>query len=107
MMRDRSRLPYYAVIFTSKLKASSEDYSTMARKMEDLAKEQNGYLGFESARSELGISISYWSDLGAIKEWKANLAHLEAQQKGKLEWYKWYHVRVCKVEREYEFESSD
>ena len=75
----------------------------MAEAMEKLAKKQPGYLGFESARNELGIAISYWETLEDIKNWKANLDHLEAQKKGKSNWYSWFKVRICKVEREYEF----
>lgn len=75
----------------------------MALKMVKLAKQQDGFLGVESARSDLGITISYWESLEAIKNWKANTEHQLAQQKGKTDWYSWYHVRICKVEREYEF----
>ncbi|MBV1923106.1 MAG: antibiotic biosynthesis monooxygenase [Flavobacteriaceae bacterium] len=95
--------PYYAVIFTNRQTESIEGYGEMADAMEQLAKKQPGYLGFESARNELGIAISYWETLEDIKNWKANLDHLEAQNQGKNKWYAWYKVRICKVEREYEF----
>ncbi|MFG6685159.1 antibiotic biosynthesis monooxygenase family protein [Mariniflexile sp. HNIBRBA6329] len=95
--------PYYAVIFTSTQNKSIECYSEMATKMEDLAKKQNGYLGMDSARNEVGITVSYWESLEAIKNWKQQTEHLEAQQKGRQDWYSWYNVRICKVEREYEF----
>jgi heme-degrading monooxygenase HmoA len=94
--------PYYAVIFTSKLK-SDDGYSNMAQKMEQLAKTQKGFLGIDSARNDLGITVSYWESLKAIASWKSNLEHIEAQNKGKTLWYKWYSVRICKVEHEYEF----
>tara|TARA_R110000787_G_scaffold109035_2_gene217579 strand:- start:66871 stop:67176 length:306 start_codon:yes stop_codon:yes gene_type:complete len=97
--------PYYAVIFTNKQTKDIEGYSEMADTMESLAKKQPGYLGFENARNELGIAISYWKTLDDIKNWKANLDHLEAQVSGKNKWYSWYKVRICKVEREYEFNS--
>lgn len=95
--------PYYAVIFTSTLNDNIEGYSEMATKMESLAKQQSGYLGFDSARNELGISISYWDSLEAIKNWKQQSEHLQAQLQGRQNWYSWYNVRICKVEREYEF----
>lgn len=95
--------PYYAVIFTNRQTTSLEGYDEMADAMELLAKKQPGYLGFESARNELGIAISYWETLDDIKNWKANLDHLEAQNQGKNNWYTWYKIRICKVEREYEF----
>ncbi|AVI50520.1 antibiotic biosynthesis monooxygenase [Pukyongia salina] len=96
--------PYYAVIFTSLLSNNTEGYQEMAIKMETLAKKQPGYLGFESAREDLGITISYWESLEDIKNWKQNLEHLEAQHLGRNQWYRWYRTRICRVEREYEFE---
>lgn len=95
---------YYAVIFTNLLSEDAEGYSEMADKMEALAKEQPGYLGFESARDQLGISVSYWESLDAIHQWKENLEHLEAQAEGRKRWYQWYKTRICKVEREYAFD---
>jgi len=70
-----------------------------------LAKQQMGFLGIESARTEVGITVSYWKSLEAIKNWKQQTDHLVAQRKGRTEWYKWYKVRICKVEREYDFSS--
>jgi heme-degrading monooxygenase HmoA len=94
---------YYAVIFTSTHSENSEGYTDMATLMETHAKTQNGFLGIESARDSIGITISYWESLDDIKNWKQQSDHLIAQQKGRLDWYNWYKVRICKVEREYEF----
>ncbi len=95
--------PYYAVIFTNTRTEEDDGYSEMAQKMEDLARQQTGFVDFESAREKIGISISYWESLQDIANWKANTDHLFAQQKGISDWYKWYKVRICLVEREYEF----
>jgi len=95
--------PYFAVIFTSTHTQTTEGYSEMAHKMENLAKQQKGYLGIDSARNDVGITVSYWESLDAIKNWKTNSEHLFAQQQGREQWYNWYNVRICKVEREYEF----
>ena len=94
---------YYAVIFTSIKTEVEVGYAEMAIKMVELAKAQPGFIGMESARSEIGITVSYWESLEAIRNWKANMEHLEAQEKGKTTWYKNYKVRIAKVEREYEF----
>lgn len=95
--------PYYAVIFTSKQTDTIQGYDLMAEQMAKLASEQEGYLGMDSAREHVGITVSYWESLEAIKNWKQNSEHLLAQQKGRQQWYQWYNVRICKVEREYEF----
>ena len=95
--------PYYAVIFTSTRTEGDNGYSEMADLMELLAKAQNGFLGIESARNEIGITVSYWKTMEAIKNWKQQTDHLVAQKKGRADWYKWYNVKICKVEREYDF----
>ena len=73
--------PYFAVIFTNTRTEGDNGYEQMAQDMEDLARKQPGFLGFESARSSLGISISYWESLESISRWKANMDHKAAQQK--------------------------
>jgi heme-degrading monooxygenase HmoA len=97
------KTPYYAVIFTSTQNENTEGYQEMAIKMETLAKTQKGFLGIDSVKETVGITVSYWKSLEAIKNWKQNSEHLIAQQKGKSQWYNWYNVKICRVEREYEF----
>jgi len=70
--------------------------------MLELPSRQTGFLGFETARQEIKISVSYWSSLEAIKAWKENATHCQAQSRAKV-WYKAFRVRVCRVEREYGF----
>lgn len=99
----KTNKPYYAVIFTSLRTEGDKGYSEMAKRMEELASVQPGFLGLESAREEVGITVSYWESMEAIANWKSNSDHLFAQQKGKKDWYSWYKVRICLIEREYEF----
>ena len=75
--------------------------------MEALAKTQAGFLGIDSVRENVGITVSYWESLKAIKTWKQNSEHLIAQQKGRNQWYSWYNTRICKVEREYDLNNSN
>ncbi|MBE7693344.1 antibiotic biosynthesis monooxygenase family protein [Tenacibaculum finnmarkense] len=103
MIEDSLNPPYYAVIFTTVLSDNLNGYDAMAIKMESLAKQQKGYLGIESARSEVGITVSYWEDLDAIVQWKNNIEHMKAREMGREQWYKKYRLRICKVEREYGF----
>jgi len=106
MIVDNLKPPYYAVIFTTTLSDDTEGYYEMAEKMDNLAKEQEGYLGIESTRSNVGITVSYWESLDAIVKWKNNVEHTEARNKGRERWYKKYQLRICKVEREYGFEKG-
>jgi len=96
--------PYYAVIFTAQLVPDATGYDEMAAKMADLAAQQPGYLGVESARGDdgLGITVSYWVDEAALKNWKQVNAHLLAQELGKTRFYSHYTLRVAKVGRAYD-----
>lgn len=67
MIASTPQAPYYAVIFTSTITESDSGYSEMADKMAELAATQEGFLGFESARESIGLTVSYWSSLEAIK----------------------------------------
>lgn len=92
--------PYYAVIFSSIRTEGDAGYEETAQHMLELAAKQPGFLGVESAREGIGITVSYWSSLEAIKAWKMNADHRRAQSRGK-DWYSHYRVRICRVEREY------
>lgn len=93
--------PYYAVIFSSHRTEGDDGYGVMATRMAELASQQPGFLGIESARENLGITVSYWESLEAIRDWKRNAEHLEAQRLGHKQWYSGFRVRIAKVEREY------
>ncbi|PCJ64561.1 MAG: antibiotic biosynthesis monooxygenase [Bacteroidetes bacterium] len=93
--------PYYAVIFTTLQSDNTEGYLEMAKQMEDLVSLQKGFLGFDSARDKVGITVSYWKDLESINLWRNNMEHQAAKQTGKEQWYKDYTLRIAKVERQY------
>ncbi len=97
--------PYYAVIFTSVRTDVDQGYGDMADRMVALAAQQPGFLGVESAREGVGITVSYWNSLEAIRAWKANAEHLVAQQTGRSDWYRQYKTRIAKVERDYGFDN--
>jgi len=101
MIADTPLPPYYAVIFTSLRTEGDNGYAEMAHRMVELASAQPGFLGAESARDGVGITVSYWKDLESIKAWKANAEHQEAQALGRRKWYSAFKTRICKVERDY------
>jgi heme-degrading monooxygenase HmoA len=105
MIAKTPNLPYYAVIFTSLRTDGDNGYSEMSDKMVKLAEKQSGFLGVESARNVIGITVSYWADLESIKKWRENLEHQVARKKGKEMWYKYFTARIAKVERDYSFEN--
>ncbi|MDR3740506.1 MAG: antibiotic biosynthesis monooxygenase [Terracidiphilus sp.] len=95
--------PYFAVIFTSLRAEGDHGYSAMADKMVEFASAQPGFLGIESARDNLGITVSYWRSLEDIAAWKAHAEHKIARDLGREQWYRQFQVRICRVERAYSF----
>jgi len=103
MIAETPKTPYYAVIFTSIRTDGDNEYADMAEQMVELAKQQDGFLGVESARNEIGITVSYWRDLDSIRKWKENSEHKIAKENGRKIWYKSFKTRIAKVESDYDF----
>jgi heme-degrading monooxygenase HmoA len=101
MIANTPKPPYYAVIFTSIRNPIDNGYSETAQRMAELAEGMDGFLGMESVRDGLGITISYWTDEEAIARWRTHAEHTIARERGRAEWYSRFHVRVARVERDY------
>ncbi|NBH08186.1 antibiotic biosynthesis monooxygenase [Amycolatopsis sp. SID8362] len=102
----RPEPPYYAVIITSALDESNLDgYAAMDERMAELGRAQPGYLGRESRTAADGreLTVLYYRDAESIAAWKQHPEHLEAQRRGREEWYANYHIEVARVERAYGF----
>lgn len=98
---------YYAVIATTTLRPMTPDqqrrYVTLVDRMLQLARQQDGYIGRESARdAALGISVSYWRTEAAIKAWRNDVRHMATKDIGRREIYQTCRIRVCRVEHDYE-----
>jgi heme-degrading monooxygenase HmoA len=101
--------PYVAVIFTSqRTREHDAEYHAMAERMNQLAAQQPGFLGAESARGAdgLGITVAYYRSQEAARAWKHNAEHLGAQRLGRENFYAAYRVRIAVVEREYGFDGD-
>jgi heme-degrading monooxygenase HmoA len=99
--------PYWAVIFTSERTLEDQvGYAQTADEMVTLASTQAGFIGVETARGTdgIGITVSYWESLDAIREWRRHADHQAAQKLGREKWYRAYTLRVARVERAYAFE---
>jgi heme-degrading monooxygenase HmoA len=93
--------PYYVTIFTSLRTSGDHGYDEMAAAMETLSAQQPGFLGMESAREGVGLTLCYWRDLESIRLWRQHVDHAEARRLGRERWYSEYRVRIARVEREY------
>ena len=92
--------PYYAVIFTATRTSEDNGYHEMSQKMVHLATRQPGFIGLEYVGGDSNMLISYWESLDAIKTWKENAEHGEAQRRAR-EWYRTLRIRIARVERDY------
>ena len=100
--------PYYAVIFSSRHTGeSAAEYEAVGELMFQLASEQPGYLGVDTAGGTVGITVSYWRDEASITAWQQHLEHTVAQERGRSEWYSAYTLRVARVERATSFIRPD
>jgi heme-degrading monooxygenase HmoA len=105
--------PYYAVIFSAQHtahNAGGDDavYNAAAARMGELVGRQPGFLGVEYATEADGfeITVAYFDSEENIRNWKMNAEHLAVQREGRKAWYEHYEIRVAKVERAYNIETS-
>lgn len=98
---DTPEPPYVAVIFTSLRTPGDNGYEVMSERMRKLAADRPGFLGIESAREGVGITVSYWRSEAEAAGWKQVMAHTVAQQRGRDVWYSDYRVRIASVTRDY------
>jgi len=101
--------PYFVVSFSSQRFGDDDSYGEMADRMAELAAQQPGYIGVESARDQegFGITNSFWTDEESIRAWKRDVDHLVAQKLGRKQWYEAYRVRIARVERDYGFSAKN
>ena len=97
--------PYICALFTSIRTNVNEGYEEMNNLLFNEIKNVEGSIGNVAFRDKdgFGVNVSYWKDLVSLKKWKKNQIHMKAQKLGKIKQYKEYKLRICKVEREYDF----
>ncbi len=100
--------PYFSVIFVSLKSGQLDGYAEMADRMVELAKQQSGFIDLLSATTKDGytVTISYWNSPQAIADWKANVEHQVAQDRGKALWYDYFRLEVAEVQRAYEWQKE-
>lgn len=104
MIQEDFGIPYYAVIFTSTLTGEKmELYNQLNEQLSEEIQKIPGYLGHDSARSEIGVTAAYFKNKDAIELWRHHHRHTEAKKIGITDFYSSYHIRICKVEHEHGF----
>ncbi|WP_020407966.1 antibiotic biosynthesis monooxygenase family protein [Hahella ganghwensis] len=82
-----------------------QSYLDEAEVLRPLLKNIDGFISVERFESltQPGrfLSLSFWRDEEAIKQWRNLEAHRQAQAKGKAELFLHYRLRVAEVIRDY------
>ncbi|PIR12031.1 MAG: hypothetical protein COV52_00865 [Gammaproteobacteria bacterium CG11_big_fil_rev_8_21_14_0_20_46_22] len=93
--------PRFAILFFSQRSNDQQDeaYYQDAQLMLERVAEQKGFLRHESVRNQsgYGLTISYWGNLEAIKQWRSNPEHKVIQAKGRSHYYQDYTVRCVEL----------
>jgi heme-degrading monooxygenase HmoA len=98
-----------AVIFVAQRSLIDDSgYHAAAEEMDVLAAQQPGYVGIDSVRNAdgLGITVSYWTDDAAAKNWRDHPGHAAIRDQGRGIWYTHYDLHVAEVTRSYDWTKS-
>lgn len=96
-----------SVIFIAqRTEADVNGYARAATAMDELAAQQAGYVGMDSARGAdgLGITVSYWASDADAKAWRDHPEHAAIRDAGRDRWYSDYSLHVAKVTRSYDWQ---
>ena len=101
----------YAVIFEVDVKPENKnEYLAIAAELRKELAHLEGFISIERFESLATpgklLSLSFWESEAAIKSWKQNTLHKEAQTKGRASIFNDYRIRVAQVERDYTLETS-
>lgn len=90
----------YMAFFIIEPSNDLENFEEMGVKINELVKQQNGYIRGEDFETTDGryITTCYWRSLEDIKNWRNHLQHQIAIKLGKEKWFKSYKITISKVE---------
>lgn len=95
-----------AVIFEfTPVEGRFADYKALAESLADDVSRSEGFISIErfesiSAKGKF-VSLSFWRDEEAVRNWRNLQKHREAQKKGRGGIFKSYRLRVASVLRDY------
>ncbi|MFG1498351.1 antibiotic biosynthesis monooxygenase [Saccharospirillum sp. HFRX-1] len=95
-----------AVIFEAIAnEARQDDYLAAAEQLRAHLANQPGFISIERfqslSKSTKLLSLSFWQDETAVRLWREQSDHRQAQQLGKTEIFADYRLRVAQVLRDY------
>ena len=81
------------------------DYSALAEGLGEEVRKFEGFISIERFQSisdpQRFVSLSFWRDEEAVRNWRNLQKHREAQGKGRGGIFSAYRLRVCNVIRDY------
>lgn len=113
--RERGKVPYrhvkdpteVVVIFRLHLRegADEEAYQATSRRMHELVDGWPGFISIKEYTGEDGevLDIARFRDERSLEAWRRDPEHVEAQRRGREEFYDHYHIQALKVIRDYEY----
>ncbi len=95
------------VIFRLHLREGADEaaYQATSRRMHELVDGWPGFISLKEYRSEDGevLDIARFRDEASLQAWRQEPEHLEAQRRGREEFYDRYHIQAARVIRDYEY----
>ena len=86
-------------------KGKKEEYLDIAASLRPELDHIEGFISIERFQSfsdpEKVLSLSFWKDEASIQQWRNLEMHRHAQEKGRNEIFKEYHLRIAHVVRDY------
>ncbi|MBM85712.1 MAG: antibiotic biosynthesis monooxygenase [Rhodospirillaceae bacterium] len=101
----------HVVIFEVEPNAEGrEEYLEIAATLRAELETVEGFISIERFQSLVEpcklLSLSTWRDEAAIKNWRDRASHKTAQDKGRKSLFEHYRIRVARVVRDYELDTS-
>jgi heme-degrading monooxygenase HmoA len=97
------------IIFRSKLtSAAGDDYNSTSDHLLDYAKTRPGFVDVKSYKADDGerLTIVWWQDNETLEQWRNDMKHMAAKNKGRERWYEYYKMDVAEVTRTSNFDRS-
>ena len=86
--------------------ADLEAYQRTSRRMHELVERVPGFISLKEYTGDDGevLDIARFKDEASLEAWRRDPEHLEAQRRGREEFYDRYRIQAMKVVRDYEYE---
>ena len=96
----------FAVIFEVEPEiGSAQEYFDLAAELRPELEKIDGFISVERFTSMYNegkyLSVSFWRDENALNQWREHLGHRDAQEKGLINIFRNYRIRVAEVIRDY------